>query len=67
MRIKYVGSRTVIKNARIVNEGTVVEGDLAIRDGRIERVGGTVAGDVEIDAAGAWLMPGMIDDQVHFR
>ncbi len=62
-----MGSRTVIKNARIVNEGEIVEGDLAIRDGRIERVGGTIAGDTEIDAAGAWLMPGMIDDQVHFR
>ena len=58
---------TVIKNARIVNEGAVVEGDLAMRDGRIERIGGVIAGAVEIDAAGAWLLPGMIDDQVHFR
>ena len=62
-----MGSTTVVKDARIVNEGEIVEGDLAIRDGRIERVGGTIAGDTEIDAAGAWLMPGMIDDQVHFR
>ena len=62
-----MGSRTVIKDARIVNEGTVVEGDLAVRDGRIERIGGSIPGDVEIDAAGAWLIPGMIDDQVHFR
>ena len=62
-----MGSRTVIKDARIVNEGTVVEGDLAVRDGRIERIGGSIPGAVEIDAAGAWLMPGMIDDQVHFR
>ena len=62
-----MGSRTVIKDARIVNEGAVVEGDLAVRDGRIERIGGSIPGDVEIDAAGAWLLPGMIDDQVHFR
>ena len=62
-----MGSRTVIKNARIVNAGAIIEGDLAIRDGRIERIGGAMAGDVEIDAAGAWLIPGMIDDQVHFR
>ena len=59
--------KTVIKNARMVNEGSVTEGDLAIRDGRIERVGGVIDGDREIDARGAWLIPGMIDDQVHFR
>ena len=62
-----MGARTVIRNARIVNEGTIIEADLAMRDGRIDQVGGTVAGDLDIDAAGAWLMPGMIDDQVHFR
>ena len=59
--------KTVIKNARMVNEGVVIEGDLAIRDGRIDRVGGVIDGDREIDARGAWLIPGMIDDQVHFR
>ena len=59
--------KTVIKNARMVNEGSVTEGDLAIRDGRIERMGGVIDGDREIDARGAWLIPGMIDDQVHFR
>ncbi len=58
---------TVIKNARMVNEGTITEGDLAIRDGRIDRIGGVIDGDREIDANGAWLIPGMIDDQVHFR
>ena len=62
-----MGSRTVIKDARIVNEGEIVEGDVSMRDGRIERIGGVISGDVEVDAAGAWLMPGMIDDQVHFR
>ena len=59
--------RTVIKNARMVNEGAVAEGDLAIRGGRIELIGGVIDGEREIDAAGAWLLPGMIDDQVHFR
>ena len=59
--------RTVIKNARMVNEGTVTEGDLAIRDGRIDRIGGVIDGDREVDARGSWLIPGMIDDQVHFR
>ena len=59
--------RTVIKNARMVNEGAVTEGDLAIRDGRIDQIGGVIDGERDIDADGAWLMPGMIDDQVHFR
>lgn len=60
---------TVIRNARIVNEGRTIEGDLAIRNGRIEAVGvvGAFAATREIDANGAYLLPGMIDDQVHFR
>ena len=62
-----MASNTVIKDARIVNEGEVIEGDLSMRDGRIERIGGLIAGDTEIAAAGCWLIPGMIDDQVHFR
>ena len=60
----------LIKNARLVNEGTVAEGDLLIRDGRIARVDAAITADdsMEIlDADGAWLLPGMIDDQVHFR
>jgi len=60
---------TVIRNARIVNEGRTIEGDLAIRNGRIEAIGvvGSFTATREIDANGAWLLPGMIDDQVHFR
>ena len=61
---------TRIVNARIVNEGRVVEGDLRIRDGRIESIAGGLAGrhgESVVDAAGMRLMPGMIDDQVHFR
>jgi len=60
----------LIKNARLVNEGTVAEGDLLIRDGRIARIDAAITADdsMEIlDADGAWLLPGMIDDQVHFR
>ena len=57
----------VFKNAILVNEGTQIEGDLAINADRIAKVGGTATGRVEIDANGGWLMPGMIDDQVHFR
>lgn len=57
----------VLKNGTIVNEGSVIEGDLAIAGERIAQVGGTAAGATEIDVAGAWVIPGMIDDQVHFR
>ncbi|WP_043108418.1 dihydroorotase [endosymbiont of unidentified scaly snail isolate Monju] len=59
----------LIKNARLVNEGEVREGDLLMRDGRIARIGGEILADGAevIDAAGRVLMPGMIDDQVHFR
>jgi len=60
----------LIKNARLVNEGAVFEADLLIRDGRIERIDDGIAADGAmnlLDADGAWLLPGMIDDQVHFR
>jgi len=63
-------SSTLIKNARIVNEGAIRDGDLLIRSGRIERIDDsiTAAAATEVyDARGAWLLPGMIDDQVHFR
>jgi dihydroorotase len=60
----------LIKNARIVNEGSITEGDVRIRGDRIEAIGGDLSAQANsevIDAAGAWLLPGMIDDQVHFR
>lgn len=60
---------TVLKNATIVNEGKRLEGDVTIANGRLEQVGGHTMRRAtrEIDLAGAWLLPGMIDDQVHFR
>jgi len=60
----------LIKNAQMVNEGLVQEGDLLIRDGRIERCDRDItapSGVEVIDARGRYLLPGMIDDQVHFR
>ena len=57
-----------IVNARIVNEGGVTEGEVLIRNGRIASVGTAVDSGAEVfDAQGAWLLPGMIDDQAHFR
>ncbi len=63
-------SKTLIKNARIVRSLDILEGDLLIDGERIAKVGGSISetGKVtEIDAEGALLFPGMIDDQVHFR
>lgn len=59
----------IIKNTRIVNEGQIVEGDLLIRNGRIEKIGGIITNSTarEIDGTGLHTLPGVIDDQVHFR
>ena len=62
---------TLIVNARLVNEGREREGDLRIdAQGRIAAIGSGLPaqpGEKVVDAAGRWLLPGMIDDQVHFR
>ncbi len=61
---------TLILNANIVNEGKVFEGDVLIKGERIEIIGKDLASrqaDVVIDAKGKYLLPGAIDDQVHFR
>jgi dihydroorotase len=61
---------TVIRNAVIVNEGQKIEADILIRNERIEKIGSvgdSPARRLEIDAQGLHLLPGAIDDQVHFR
>lgn len=63
-------TRLLITNARTINEGEVREQDVLVVGERIEAIGsGLEAGAATevIDAAGKFLMPGMIDDQVHFR
>lgn len=60
----------LITNAQLVNEGQVTQGDLRVRAGRIEAIGPELAarpGETVVDAAGRYLLPGFIDDQVHFR
>ncbi|BDQ13131.1 dihydroorotase [Sediminibacterium sp. TEGAF015] len=60
----------IIKNASIVNEGNIIEGDLLISKDRIEKIGGDIsikARAQEIDGTGLHVLPGVIDDQVHFR
>ncbi len=61
---------TLIVNARLVNEGREFDADLRISQGRIEAIGSGLAardGETVVDANGRRLLPGMIDDQVHFR
>ena len=63
-------SSILIVDANIVNEGKAFTGDVLIRDGRIERIGSGFQpqGKFQVlDAKGKILMPGVIDDQVHFR
>ena len=57
----------VLKNALCVSDNRTIEGDLAIDGQRITQVGGIASGTKEIDCEGMWVLPGMIDDQVHFR
>ncbi|MBL4604722.1 MAG: dihydroorotase, partial [Flavobacteriaceae bacterium] len=59
----------LIKNARIVNEGTTFMGDLLIVNGYIQQINASISNvsATVIDAKGSYLIPGLIDDQVHFR
>lgn len=59
----------IIKNAQIINEGKIFQGDVLIKNDRIEKIASEIScqNSKEIDAKGAFLMPGVIDDQVHFR
>ena len=61
----------LIKNAQIVNEGQILKGDVLIKGDRIAEVGESISVKSSetrvIDADGSYLVPGMIDDQVHFR
>jgi len=63
-------STVVLRNAEIINEGRRLRADVLLRAGRIERIGSIPAGtqaDQEYDLTGKLLLPGLIDDQVHFR
>ncbi|MBX2914087.1 MAG: dihydroorotase [Cyclobacteriaceae bacterium] len=60
---------TLITNARIVNEGQIIEGDVLLTGQRIEKIARSISANhaMVIDAGGNLLLPGAIDDQVHFR
>jgi len=61
----------LIKSIQVVNEGSIQTADMLIVNGRIEKIQaqiGTVTGGyTEINGEGKYLLPGAIDDQVHFR
>jgi dihydroorotase len=60
----------LLKNIRIVNEGQISAGDVLLSDGRIEKMAaqiGNIPGVQEINGENKYLLPGAIDDQVHFR
>lgn len=60
----------LILNANIVNENKVFNGDIYVRNGRIDKIGKDLSSlkvQQVLDVKGKYLLPGMIDDQVHFR
>jgi dihydroorotase len=63
-------NKLLITNARLVNEGQTRDADVLIHGERIEKIASSIAADEScqvLDAKGKFLLPGMIDDQVHFR
>ncbi len=59
----------LLRNARLVNRGTIQEKDIFIRSGKIEHIASRLdrRADIELDVNGQYVIPGIIDDQVHFR
>ena len=60
----------LIKGAQVVNEGKIETKDILIENGRFEKIENSISvkeKTIEIDAANHYLLPGLIDDQVHFR
>jgi dihydroorotase len=61
----------LIKSIEVVNEGVIQTGDVLIMNGRVERIAPQISkppgGTIEINGDGKYLLPGAIDDQVHFR
>jgi len=61
----------LIKNVQVVNEGRIITSDVLIKNGRIEKIGELItqvdSSVKEINGEGKYLLPGAIDDQVHFR
>jgi dihydroorotase len=59
----------ILKNCRIVNENKIIESDIAIKNNRIELIQDSIDSQTKktVDVEGKYVLPGLIDDQVHFR
>ncbi|MEZ4806808.1 MAG: dihydroorotase [Flavobacteriales bacterium] len=61
----------LIRDVQVVNEGRTFRADVLVKDGLVDRIAeegiGSAAGVKELDGKGKYLLPGAIDDQVHFR
>lgn len=59
----------ILKNGTLVNEGLIYESDIAIKGDRIEKISSSIDAEAKkiIDLDGKYILPGLIDDQVHFR
>ena len=64
-----MSSTILIKEVQIVNEGKIIEGDILVKNGRIEKIASQInqSATIELAGNGNVCMPGIIDDQVHFR
>ena len=63
-------SKTLIRNAKVVNDNQIFDFDLLINGNRIEKIAAKIKSSPEMevfDAEGKYIIPGLIDDQVHFR
>lgn len=67
MKLKTI----LIKNAKIVNEGAIFSGDILIEGEFIRQINDSISAKssdvIVVDAEGKYIIPGVIDDQVHFR
>lgn len=61
--------KILIKNSQIVNEGKIIQSDILIENDLISKIEPNISEEADqiIDASGKYLLPGVIDDQVHFR
>ena len=59
----------ILKNCKIVNENSVFESDIAIKNSRIEKISKDISSETKevVEVNGRYVIPGLIDDQVHFR
>ena len=59
----------ILKNGTLINEGKIFESDIAIKGNRIEKIAPSIDAESKniVDLNGKYVIPGLIDDQVHFR